>query len=154
MTAATRLQELAEGSGGSGSCVRAGMHVLTKDRGAVEIPHLRVGDHIRGRDTWTQVLRHEVHRADTFVRLTFSNDDSLDVTAQHVFTLADEAPFRANRLCLGDILVGYSGRLTLQKIELIVEEGAKVIVTCEPDQEFFAGRVAAAVLTHNYNLSS
>ncbi|MGC1107198.1 MAG: Hint domain-containing protein [Candidatus Acidiferrales bacterium] len=155
MTAATTASGSGGGSGGgSGSCVRAGMNVLTKDRGTVQIQHLRVGDHIRGRETWTQVVRHEVHPADTFVRLTFSSDDVLDVTPHHIFTLADEAPVRAERLCLGDILVGSHGWLTLKKIELIVEEGAKVIVTCEPDHEFFAGRVAASVLTHNYNLSS
>ncbi|MGB6874965.1 MAG: Hint domain-containing protein [Candidatus Acidiferrales bacterium] len=155
MTAATTASGSGGGSGGgSGSCVRAGMNVLTKDRGAVQIQHLRLGDHIRGRETWTQVVRHEIHPADTFVRLTFSNDDVLDVTPHHIFTLADEAPVRAERLCLGDILVGSHGWLTLKKIEVIVEEGAKVIVTCEPDHEFFAGRVAASVLTHNYNLSS
>jgi hypothetical protein len=155
MTAATTASGTGGGSGGgSGSCVRAGMNVLTKDRGMVEIQLLRVGDRIRGRETWTQVVRHEVHPADTFVRLTLSNDDVLDVTPHHIFTLADEAPVRAERLCLGDILVGSHGWLTLKKIEVIVEEGAKVIVTCEPDHEFFAGRVAASVLTHNYNLSS
>lgn len=155
MTAATTASGTGGGSGGgSGSCVRAGMRVLTKDRGAVEIQHLRVGDHIRGRDTWTQVVRHEVHPADTFVRLTLSNDDSLDVTPHHIFTLADEAPVRADRLCLGDILIGANGRLTLKRIELIEEKGAKVFMTCEPDHEFFAGRAAASVLTHNYNLSS
>ncbi|MFZ0641216.1 MAG: Hint domain-containing protein [Candidatus Acidiferrales bacterium] len=155
MTAATTASGTGGGSGGgSGSCVRAGMNVLTKDRGMVEIQLLRVGDRIRGRETWTQVVRHEVHPADSFVRLTLSNDDVLDVTPHHIFTLADEAPVRAERLCLGDILVGSHGWLTLKKIEVIVEEGAKVIVTCEPDHEFFAGRVAASVLTHNYNFSS
>ncbi|HKF50863.1 MAG TPA: Hint domain-containing protein, partial [Candidatus Acidoferrales bacterium] len=155
MSAATTASGTGGGSGGgSGSCVRAGMNVLTKDRGSVQIQHLRIGDHIRGRDTWTQVVRHEVHPADTFIRLTFSNDDSLDVTPHHIFTLADEAPVRADRLCLGDILVGNYGWLTLRRIEVIVEDGAKVIVTCEPDHEFFAGRAAASVLTHNYNFSS
>ncbi len=155
MTAATTASGTGGGSGGgSGSCVRAGMNVLTKDRGMVQIQLLRVGDRIRGRETWTQVVRHEVHPADTFVRLSLSNDDVLDVTPHHIFTLADEAPVRAERLCLGDILVGSHGWLTLKKIELIVEQGAKVIVTCEPDHEFFAGRAAASVLTHNYNFSS
>ncbi len=155
MTAATTASGTGGGSGGgSGSCVRAGMRVLTKNRGAVAIQRLRVGDHIRGRDAWTQVVRHEIHPADTFVRLTFSNDDSLDVTPHHVFTLADDSPVRAERLCLGDILVGYDGRLALKKIELLVEESAKVFMTCEPDHEFFAGRAAPCVLTHNYTFSS
>lgn len=155
MSAATTASGTGGGSGGgSGSCVRGGMKVLTKDRGTVQIHHLRVGDHIRGRDSWTQVVRHEVHPADTFIRLTFSNDDSLDVTPHHIFTLADESPVRADRLCLGDILVGNYGWLTLRKIEVIIEDSAKVIVTCEPDHEFFAGRATASVLTHNYNFSS
>lgn len=155
MMAATTSSGTGGGSGGgSGSCVRGGMIVLTKERGPVRIQHLRVGDHIRGRDSWTRVVRHEVHPAETFVRLTFSNGDSLDVTPHHVFTLADEAPVRAERLCLGDILIGRDGWLTLLKIEVIVEESAKVIVSCEPDHEFFAGRIAASVLTHNYSFSS
>lgn len=155
MTAATVSSGTGGGSGGgSGSCVRGNMQALTKDRGLVKIHKLRKGDHIRGRDSWTQVVRHEVHPAETFIRLSLSNGDSLDVTPHHVFTLADESPVRADRLCLGDILVGRNGWLTLQKIELVNEEGAKVIVTCEPDHEFFAGRDDACVLTHNYNFSS
>lgn len=155
ISAATTASGTGGGSGGgSGSCVRGGMNVLTKEKGLVQIQHLRVGDHIRGRDNWTQVVRHEVHSADTFIRLSFSNDDSLDVTPHHIFTLADGAPVRADRLCLGDILVGNYGWLTLRKMEVIVEDSSKVIVTCEPDHEFFAGRAAASVLTHNYNFSS
>ena len=160
MTAATTTSGTGGGSGGgSGSCVRAGMMVVSRDRGTVAIEKVRVGEHILGHDgflneAWTRVVRHEVHPADAFVRLTFSNEDSLDVTPHHVFTLADGAPVRAERLCLGDILVGRMGRLTLKKIELVSEEGAKVIVTCEPSHEFFAGRATASVLTHNYNFSS
>ncbi len=155
MTAATVASGTGGGSGGgSGSCVRGNMKVLTKDRGSVKIHQLRKGDHIRGRDSWTQVVRHEVHPADTFIRLSLSNGDSLDVTPHHVFTLADESPVRADRLCLGDILVECNGWLTLQKIELVNEEGAKVLITCEPEHEFFAGRSDACVLTHNYNFSS
>lgn len=160
MTAATTTSGTGGGSGGgSGSCIRAGMMVLSRDRGMTEIEKLRVGEHILGHDEllhegWTRVVRHEVHPADTFVRLTLSNEDTLDVTPHHVFTLADGAPVRAERLCLGDILVGRMGRLTLKKIELVVEDGAKVIVTCEPSHEFFAGGIAASVLTHNYNFSS
>lgn len=130
------------------------MMVLTHEHGTMEIEKLRVGDRILGRDTWTNVVRHEVHPADTFVRLQFSNEDTLDVTPHHVFTVADGAPVRAERLCLGDILVGRHHLLTLKRIELIVEEGAKVTMTCEPDHEFYAGKIAASVLTHNYNLSS
>lgn len=155
MSAATVASGTGGGSGGgSGSCLRGNMKVLTKDRGLVKIHTLRNGDHIRGRDSWTHVVRHEVHPADTFIRLSLSNGDSLEVTPHHVFTLADESPVRADRLCLGDILVGRNGWLTLQKIELVSEEGAKVLITCEPEHEFFAGRSDACVLTHNYNFSS
>jgi len=155
VSAATTSSGTGGGSGGgSGSCLRGNMLVLTKDRGLVPIHRARTGDRIRGRESWTQIVRHEVHAADTFVRLTFSNGDSLDVTPHHVFTLADDSPVRAERLCLGDILVGRYGWLTLKKIELLAEDGAKVMVTCEPEHEFFAGRSAASVLTHNYNFSS
>lgn len=155
MTAATTSSGTGGGSGGgSGSCVRAGMMVLTRDHGTMEIEKLCVGDRILGRETWTRVVRHEVHPADTFVRLRFSNEDMLDVTPHHVFTVADGASVRAERLCLGDILVGRYNLLTLKRIEVVVEEGAKVTMTCEPDHEFFAGKIAASVLTHNYTFSS
>lgn len=155
MTAATVSSGTGGGSGGgSGSCVRGNMNVLTKDRGLVKVHALRKGDHIRGGDSWTQVVRHEVHAADTFIRLSLSNGDSLEVTPHHVFTLADESPVRADRLCLGDILVGRNGWLTLQRIELLNEEGTKVLITCEPEHQFFAGCADACVLTHNYNFSS
>jgi len=50
--------------------------------------------------------------------------------------------------------VGRFGRVTLKKIEVIVEPGRKVTVSCEPMHEFFAGRHAASILTHNYTFSS
>ncbi|HLW83354.1 MAG TPA: Hint domain-containing protein [Candidatus Acidoferrales bacterium] len=155
MTAATTSSGTGGGSGGgSGSCLRGNMLVLTKDRGLVPVQRARVGDHIRGRENWTQIIRHEVHACETFVRLTLSNGDTVDVTPHHVFTLVDDAPVRAERLCLGDILMGRYGWLTLKKIEVVIEEGTKVIVTCEPDHEFFASQIGASVLTHNYNFSS
>ena len=64
-------------------------------------------------------MRLEVRDADTFIRLHFSNAESLDVTPHHIFTLADGSPMRAERLCLSDILVGRFGRVTLKRIEAI-----------------------------------
>jgi hypothetical protein len=103
---------------------------------------------------WTRITRHEVRDADTFIRLHFSNAESLDVTPHHIFTLADGSPMRAERLCLSDILVGRFGRVTLARIETVVEQSSKVTVSCAPCQQFFAGRHAASVLTHNYTFSS
>jgi hypothetical protein len=155
ISAATTASGTGGGSGGgSGSCVRAGMMVVSLDRGTVPIESLRKGEVILSRDGWTQVVRHEVHFADTFVRLYLSNQDTLDVTPHHVFTLADGSPVRAERLCLMDILAGRDCYLTLSRFELVIEEGAKVLMTCEPDAEFYAGRASASVLTHNYTFSS
>ena len=125
---------------------------------------------------WTRIVRLEVRDADTFIRLHFSNAESLDVTPHHIFTLADGSPMRAERLCLSDILVGRFARLTLTKIEVIApttqnpvvgallaapmveapaeEAWQKVTVSCEPSHEFFAGRHSASILTHNYTFSS
>ncbi|MGB7022902.1 MAG: hypothetical protein WBD73_03815 [Candidatus Acidiferrales bacterium] len=87
MSAATTSSGTGGGSGGgSGSCVRAGMTVLTHEHGTMEIEKLRVGDRIiLRRDAWTSVVRHEVHPANTLVRLQFSNEDTLDVAPHHVF---------------------------------------------------------------------
>lgn len=160
MIAATTASGTGGGSGGgSGSCLRGGTVVLTKERGTVEIETCKAGEHIRcpsptGGEAWTRIVRIEVRDADTFIRLHFSNAESLDVTPHHIFTLADGSPMRAERLCLSDILVGRFGRITLKKIEVIIEDGQKVTVSCEPSHEFFAGRYAATVLTHNYTFSS
>jgi hypothetical protein len=160
MIAATTASGTGGGSGGgSGSCLRGGTVVLTKERGTVEIETCKVGEHIRcpsptGGEAWTRIVRIEVRDADTFIRLHLSNAESLDVTPHHIFTLADGSPMRAERLCLSDILVGRFGRITLKKIEVIIEDGQKVTVGCEPSHEFFAGRYAATVLTHNYTFSS
>ncbi|MGA2510118.1 MAG: hypothetical protein ABSG27_07790 [Candidatus Acidiferrales bacterium] len=160
IVAATTSSGTGGGSGGgSGSCLRAGSVVLTKERGTVEIETCQVGEHLRcptaaGGEGWTRIVRIEVRDADTFIRLHFSNAESLDVTPHHIFTLADGSPMRAERLCLCDILVGRFGRVTLAKIELVVEKSQKVTVSCAPAHEFFAGRHAASVLTHNYTYSS
>jgi hypothetical protein len=160
IVAATTTSGTGGGSGGgSGSCLRAGTVVLTKERGTVEIETCKVGEHLRcpshaGGETWTRIERIEIRDADTFIRLHFSNAESLDVTPHHIFTLADGSPMRAERLCLSDVLVGRFGRLTLKRIEVIVDEGKKATVSCEPTHQFFAGRHAATILTHNYTFSS
>jgi len=160
MVAATTSSGTGGGSGGgSGSCVRAGTVVLTKERGTVPIETCQVGEHLccpspAIGEAWTRILRLEVRDADTFIRLHFSNAESLDVTPHHIFTLADGSPMRAERLCLSDILIGRFGRITLKRIETVVESSRKVTVSCEPTHQFFAGRHAATVLTHNYTFSS
>jgi len=160
MIAATTTSGTGGGSGGgSGSCLRAGSVVLSRERGTVEIETCTIGEHLRcplvsGGEAWTRIIRLETRDADTFIRLHFSNAESLDVTPHHIFTLADGSPMRAERLCLCDVLVGRFGRVTLKKIEAIVEPGQKVTVSCEPTHEFFAGRQAASIVTHNYTFSS
>ncbi len=160
MIAATTTSGTGGGSGGgSGSCLRAGTMVLTKERGTVEIESCKAGEHLRAPgvapgESWTKIVRLEVRDADTFIRLHFSNAESLDVTPHHIFTLADGSPMRAERLCVSDVFNGRFGRLTLKKIETLVEDGKKVTVSCEPMHQFFAGRHAASVLTHNYTFSS
>ena len=165
MVAATPSSGSGGGSGGgSGSCLRAGTMVLCRDRGTVPLDTCCVGDHLLGpgnggvgpggKDAWTRIVRLEVLPADTFIRLHFSNEETLDVTPHHIFTLADGSPMRAERLCLADILVGRFGRLTLRRMESIIEEGKKVTVSCAPIHEFYAGRHAATVLTHNYTFNS
>lgn len=161
MMAATTTSGTGGGSGGgSGSCLRAGTLVLTRERGSAAIETCRVGEYVRCPDpkgkgeSWTRIVRHEVRDAETFIRLHFSNAESLDVTPHHVFTLADRSPVRADRLCLCDIFVARLGLVTVKGIETISEPGQKVMVTCEPTPEFFAGRHAASILTHNYTFSS
>ena len=165
MVAATPVSGSGGGSGGgSGSCLRAGTMVLCRERGTVPIETCALNEHLlapgfggvgpRGRESWTRIERLDVLDADTFIRLHFSNEETLDVTPHHIFTLADGSPMRAERLCLADILVGRFDRLTLRKIETVLEEGKKVTVSCTPIHEFFAGHHAATVLTHNYTFSS
>jgi hypothetical protein len=160
MIAATTTAGTGGGSGGgSGSCLRVGAMVLTRERGTVEIESCKPGEHLRcpggtSGEAWTKIVRLEVRDADTFIRLHFSNLETLDVTPHHIFTLADGSPMRAERLCLSDIFTGRFGRITLRKIEMIVEDSRKVTVNCDPTHQFFAGKHSAAVLTHNYTFSS
>jgi hypothetical protein len=189
IVAATTTSGTGGGSGGgSGSCLRAGSMVLTRERGTVPIETCKVGEHLRcpsaaAGESWTRIIRLEVRDAETFIRLHFSNADSLDVTPHHIFTLADGSPMRAERLCLSDVFIGRFARLTLTRIEAISVASAsrvvipnpaassadggegsafsltdslwqKVTVSCEPSHQFFAGRHSASILTHNYTFSS
>jgi hypothetical protein len=160
MIAATTSSGTGGGSGGgSGSCVRAGSVVITRERGTVPIETCAAGEHIRcpmsaEGEGWTRIRHIQVRYADTFIRLHFSNAESLDVTPHHIFTLADGSPMRAERLCLSDVLVGRFSNVTLKRIEAIIEPGEKVTVSCEPTHQFFAGRAGATILTHNYTFSS
>jgi hypothetical protein len=165
MIAATPNTGTGGGSGGgSGNCLRAGTMVLNRERGTVPIDTCKIGDHIlgpgnggvgpQGKYSWTRIVRLEILPADTFIRLHLSNHETLDVTPHHIFTLADGSPMRAERLCLADILVGRFASVTLEKIEVIREESTKVTVTCNPIHEFYAGKHAATILTHNYTFNS
>ena len=160
MIAATTTSGTGGGSGGgSGSCLRVGTMVLSRERGTVEIESCKPGEVLRCPggtygEGWTKITRLEVRDADTFIRLHFSNAESLDVTPHHIFTLADGSPMRAERLCLADIFTGRFGRVTLKRIEAIFEDSRKVTVSCEPVHQFFAGKHAATILTHNYTFSS
>lgn len=161
MMAATTTSGTGGGSGGgSGSCLRAGTLVLTRERGSVGIETCKVGEHLRCPDptgkgeAWTRIVRHEVRTSDTFIRLHFSNAESMDVTPHHIFTLADRSPVRADRLCLCDVFIARFGFVTLKRIETVTADSQKVTVSCEPTPEFFAGRFTATVLTHNYTFSS
>ncbi len=84
ITAATTTSGTGGGSGGgSGSCLRAGNVVLTKERGTVAIETCKMGEHLRcpsasGGEAWTRILRVEVRDAETFLRLHFSNAESLE----------------------------------------------------------------------------
>lgn len=165
MIAATPNTGTGGGSGGgSGNCLRAGTLVLSRERGTVPIDTCKIGDHIlgpgnggvgpQGKHSWTRIVRLEILRADTFIRLHLSNHETLDLTPHLIFTLADGSPMRAERLCLADILVGRFANLTLEKIEVIREESTKVTVSCRPIHEFYAGKFAASILTHNYTFNS
>src|ERR1700723_344542 len=160
MMAATTTSGTGGGSGGgSGSCLRVGTMVLSRDRGTVAIESCKPGEVLRCPggtygEGWTKITRLEVRNADMFIRLHFSNLEILDVTPHHIFTLADGSPMRAERLCLADIFTGRFGRITLKKIEKIVEDSKKVTVSCEPVHQFFAGKHAATISTHNYTFSS
>jgi hypothetical protein len=97
--------------GGSRSCLRSGTMVPTKERGTVEIESCVVGEHLRcpagaGGESWTRIQRLEVRDADTFILLHLLNEESLDVTPHHIFTLGGDSPMRAQRLCLSDVFVG------------------------------------------------
>jgi hypothetical protein len=87
--AATTTSGTGGGSGGgSGSCLRAGTMVLTKERGTVALETCKVGEHLRApghanAETWTRIERLEIRDADTFIRLHFSNAESLDATPHH-----------------------------------------------------------------------
>lgn len=107
-----------------------------------------------GKDSWTRIVRLQILPADTFIRLHLSNQETLDVTPHHIFTLADGSPMRAERLCLADILISRYGNVTLTKIEVAREESKKVTVSCAPNHEFYAGRNSASILTHNYTFNS
>jgi len=85
--------------------------------------------------------------------------ESLDVTPHHIFAVSDGSPMRAERICLSEVFAGRFGRITLKRIEGIVVRGEgkyerRVSARCEPTRQFFAGDLAATILTQNYTCSS
>ena len=124
------------------------------------IESCKAGEHLRcpgaaTGEAWTRIARLEVRDADTFIRLHFSNEESLDVTPHHIFTLGGWFADARGAIVLVRYFGGDGlGVSRLRKIEAVVEDSQKVTVSCEPTHQFYAGRHAAGILTHNYTFSS
>lgn len=146
--------------GGSGGCHRKGMKVLTKTRGVQPIETCTVGEWILGRHDWTQIAHHEVIPHATFVRVELESGDAIEVTPTHPFTLSgndgDEEK-RALDLSLSDMMFIRSGVSYIHSISIVEateERAEKVVVTCEPEREFWAGENEPNILSHNLMMLS
>jgi hypothetical protein len=142
--------------GGDGTCLRASMWVLERERGKISIKDVRVGDWLLTRNgEFTQVTRHQVLPQESFIRFSTQSGKVIECTPAHGFTMIDgetdeEVDRRAYRIGLYDMFYIRSG------IDRIIEAKAvdypnneKVSISCSPDATFFAGEDGADILTHN-----
>jgi hypothetical protein len=134
--------------GGSGICVRSTMLVLSKERGAVPVGSVKIGEHILGRHDWVEVVMHKVIPQKHFIRLT-TTEGSVQITPTHHITGADERSIPAAKITLMDFLIARKGYAQIKKIELIEEDGEKVTISCEPEHTFFAGETSPSILVSN-----
>jgi hypothetical protein len=144
--------------GGSGICLRAGQYIESKSRGIIVIEDVGVGDSIRGRTDWTEVIVKQVVPQNHFVRITLSNGERISLTPSHCTTAirdGEERAIRAANLSISDFLILRDRYASIKSIEHVEEESHKVSITCEPEHEFYASESkSVSILVHNVQIPS
>lgn len=139
--------------GGSGICLRVGQYIESQSRGIIAIENVEVGESIKGRTEWTEVVGKKVLPQNHFVRVTASNGDRVSFTPTHWTTaIRDgvEQSIPAGKLTVSDFLILREGYASIKFIEHIEEESQKVQLSCEPEHEFYCSESkSASILVHN-----
>jgi hypothetical protein len=140
------------GGGGSGLCVRDNTIVLHREKGEVKLLDCSVGDFIKGRTDWTEIVAKRVIPFGKFVRITGNKGESVQITPTHRTTVVRggvESSMAALDVAMSDFLIVADGFDTIRSIEFVEEDARKITITAEPEHEYFAGENHPTTLVHN-----
>jgi len=139
--------------GGSGICLGVGQHVESQSRGIIPIEDVEIGEFIKGRTDWTEVVGKKVLPQNHFVRVTALTGERVSFTPTHWTTAirdGEETTVPAGKLTVSDFLITRDGYASIKSIEHVEEESQKVQLSCEPTHEFFcSASKRASILVHN-----
>jgi hypothetical protein len=136
--------------GGSGSCLTVDMKLLSKLRGVIRAGDAELGEEIAGRTSWTKIVRHELKSQNIFIRVETDIGESIEVAPTHPFTLANGDVRPAELLTVLDVLIWKKGATGIKSIHVVRKtSGQKVVMTCEPEHELWAGEKEPVLLAHN-----
>lgn len=136
--------------GGSGICLRVGMLVETEKRGIQPIENVELDERLATRSGFTTVKAIKIMPADEFVRIVLEDGNAIQVTPTHELELISGDHMAAAFLVLSDCIVTRKGAAQIRSLEMIREASRKVVITCSPDHQFFAGEKAPEILAHNF----
>jgi hypothetical protein len=153
------------GGGGFGNCLRHTMYVESRERGIVQLGTCTVGEWIRGRNDWTQIVALDlIWWTNGFIRIGLRESGYIQATPTHPFTVPSETGESTKQcadLTLSDCLFVRHDANTLGQIvslSLALDETGKPVkdykakITCYPEHEFWAGEVSPNILAHNVML--
>jgi hypothetical protein len=139
--------------GGSGISLRAGQHIESQSRGVIKIEDVEVGEFIRGRHDWVEVLIKKIIPHDHFVRVTLSSGESASFTPTHATTAirdGEEMSIAAGKLSISDFLIVRDGYAAIKNIEHLEEPSVKVSLTVTGTHEFYVSESeSVSILSHN-----
>lgn len=138
------------GLGGGSGCPRFGQHVHEKARGVVTIETVVPGEYLLGEnDAWLLVKRAEHKQCNEFTRITDHRGRVIEHDPRTEMKLDGGDIVHSYDLSLADLLIIRNGVGRIVKIEMIFEEGWKVVVELEAPHMFWCGTYAPDFLAHN-----
>jgi hypothetical protein len=138
------------GGGGGSGCPRFGQMVHEKIRGIVPIETVVPGEYLLGENgQWLRVKRADHKKCNEFIRITDHRGCAIEHDPSTQMKLDGGEIVHSYDLTMRDLIVTRNGVGRIVKIEMIFEDGWKVVIELEAPHMFLCGTNGPHILAHN-----